>query len=97
MIQQDLPSQLALGWNRFLEPLREGRFLGQEGEWLLDVLRRHDPPPLGLAPDVVRWIWLIPFTLHWFGKDLPGEVDEDTFRQMEEDFFLEVSRWLGEP
>ena len=97
MIDQDLPSQLALGWARFMEPLREGRFLLSEGRAFLETLQRHTPPSHQLPGDVVRWIWLIPFTLHWYGKDLPDEVDEDQFRQLEEHFYSEVSRWLGEP
>lgn len=97
MIHHDLPSQLAVGWDRFVEPLREGRFLLEEGKQLLEVLQSNDPPATHLHPDVVRWIWLIPFTLHWYGKDLPDEVNEDDFRKLEEDFYNQVSRWLGEP
>lgn len=97
MINQDLPAQLAVGWGRFMEPLREGRFLPEEGRAFLQTLQTHNPPPTHLPADVVRWIWLIPFTLHWFGKNLPDEVDEDQFRQLEEHFYNEVSRWLGEP
>ena len=97
MIQLDLPSQLAAGWARFIEPLKEGRFLLQEGDALLETLRSSSPPDGPLPVDVVPWIWLIPFTLYWYGKDLPAEVDEDRFRQLEEDFYNEVSRWLGEP
>lgn len=97
LIGQDLPSQLAAGWGRFMEPLREGRFDPEEGQAFLEMLQRHQPPQNQLPADVVRWIWLIPFTLNWFGKKLPENVDEDRFRQLEEDFYAEVSRWLGEP
>ena len=94
---QDLPSQLAVGWARFMEPLREGRFVLDEGKEFLETLRQNSPPSTHLPSDVVRWIWLIPFTLNWYGKNLPDEVDEDEFRQLEENFYTEVSRWLGEP
>lgn len=80
-----------------MEPLREGRFLLQEGQEFLDTLQRNQPPAGPLPSDVVRWIWLVPFTLHWYGKNLPEEVDEDEFRHLEELFYGEVSRWLGEP
>lgn len=80
-----------------MEPLREGKFLLDEGKSMLETLRVFQPPREQLPVDVVRWIWLIPFTLHWYGKDLPDEVDEDAFRQLEEQFFSEVARWLGEP
>jgi hypothetical protein len=93
----DLPSRLAMGWERFMEPLQEGRFLAEEGEGFLRTLECHDPPPDKLPYDVVRWIWLIPFTLNWYGKNLPDEVDEDRFRHLEDRFYNEVSRWLGEP
>jgi hypothetical protein len=80
-----------------MEPLREGRFLLEEGQAMLETLRVFPPPERELPVDVVRWIWLVPFTLHWYGKNLPDDVDEDEFRQLEEDFFTEVARWLGEP
>jgi hypothetical protein len=79
-----------------MEPLREGRFLLEEGHAFLQTLQRNTPPN-PLPADVVRWIWLIPFTLNWYGKDLPDDVDEDQFRHLEELFYGEVSRWLGEP
>lgn len=80
-----------------MEPLREGRFCAREGRAFLELLREVEPPGEELPVDVVRWLWLIPFTLHWYGKNLPDEVDEDEFRQLEEEFYEEVSRWLGEP
>lgn len=80
-----------------MEPLREGHFHPEEGRFLLQILKGQQPPSGPLPAELVRWIWLIPFTLHWYGKDLPEEVDEDLFRQLEEEFYCEVSRWLGEP
>ena len=86
-----------MGWARFMEPLREGRFVAEEGDAFLTTLQVHDPPTDKLPYDVVRWIWLIPFTLNWFGKHLPEEVDEDRFRRLEVQFYTELSRRLGEP
>ena len=80
-----------------MEPLREGKFLLAEGQQLLAAVQRLPAPGATLPAEVVRWLWLIPFTLHWYGKDLPRSVDEDEFRQLEEDLYDCCARYLGEP